>query len=141
MKELESELDKRSKFDEAILSKLGSSLELPEIILPPEDNIIDGGMSDDPNTGDSELPTPEEDPIDPVDGKPLFEQSLNDVLINAEVLLPIKDVMENGKVIRRNGENTTSDGSYNAHPLFNSVVLSSPQRYIHILYNRNIIIH
>ena len=53
IEELKSELEKRDKFDEAILSRLGSLLNLPETqIPPPEDDYIDGGMIEESNNGD-----------------------------------------------------------------------------------------
>ena len=110
--EIEHESEKRLKFDEAITTRWGDSITLPEpkpeptnYMDPDPEGASDPGINseDDEASGEGDHDAimdepPEEDPIDPQDGKPVFEQPLNDILINAEVLLPTQGKTQTGRV-------------------------------------------
>lgn len=85
--------------DECICEKLGDS-----ISVPPESNGNPQGGSFEEPYNDEEQPAidlPEADIVD-AEGKPMCQQSLMDVLINAEVLLPQgEDAAFLAKVVRR----------------------------------------
>ncbi len=75
-------------------------------------------MFDDPDIEDDE-PIPE-DPVD-ADGRSMFESSVTDLLINAEVLLPQGEKMQSAKVSRRvKDSNGKLIGSHDDNPMLNT---------------------
>ena len=91
--ESESEQKKRTSFDAAIKTKFGDS-----ISLPPIDESIDLGIGDfmmEPNESREEAIqdvtiVEDEDPLD-ANETLMFEEPIDDILINAECRLPLKD--------------------------------------------------
>ena len=103
----EVESRKRREFDDAIKQKLGDSFSLPNATkrrqtrskgngCNPQDDTFDPyfGMEEDTDV------MPEADCVDAT-GKPLLQQSVTDVLINSEVLLPHGEDLQMAKVLGR----------------------------------------
>ena len=111
----EVEVKKRAAFDKRILARLGDSLSPPP---KPKDADELEDMFDDPDIEDDE-PIPE-DPVD-ADGRSMFESSVTDLLINAEVLLPQGEKMQSAKVSRRvKDSNGKLIGSHDDNPMLNT---------------------
>ena len=116
------ELQKQAAFDEAIRAKLGDSMTVvdkpPESDLPPELQFEEPYEDDDEPT----LIIPEADAVD-ASGKPVNQQSVTDLLINAEVLMPHDEVMCLAKVIRRSIDSDGRiTGTFNENSSLNSLV-------------------
>ncbi|KAL7538844.1 hypothetical protein ACHAXR_009411 [Thalassiosira sp. AJA248-18] len=122
----ETEVQKRAVFDKAIQEKLGDSF-----TLRPLDNSVKLASSN-PQDGDDlvayyddeETPAalPEADLVDAT-GKPINQQSVSDLLINAEVLLPQGEDMQMAKVVRRAvDEDGKLIGTFNDNPVLNSMI-------------------
>ena len=77
-----------------------------------------------PDEVDEEVPhtIPENEGVD-ARGTPLFQQSVTDTLINAEVLLPQGEGLVAAKVIRRSlDEDGKLIGKHNDMPMFNTML-------------------
>ena len=109
----EAEAAKRAEFDAAIKVKLGNSfaaaeeVDAQDVPNPFAEDTANHAPDFDPNTfvpyeDEATAPqtTPEADIID-ARGRPVNQQSVTDVLINAEVLLPQGESMQMAKVVRR----------------------------------------
>ena len=132
----ETEVRKRSEFDAAIKDRYGDSFALGP------DAQLDGTMvqSDDefdpsnpqdfdpfdftPYESEVEAPAtvPEADIIDAA-GKPINQQSVADLLLNAEVLLPQGETTQMAKVVRRAVDDDGKlVGNFNENPILNTLV-------------------
>ena len=83
---------------------------------------------------------PENEAVDAA-GKPLFQQSVTDTLIQAEVLLPHGEELLAAKVIRRTlDENGKVMGKHSDNPILNTLMydIEFPDRTIHP-YTANVI--
>ena len=120
--ESESEIRKRAQFTENITQRLGDSLSTPPPSVKPESM---DPLDFDARESDDEVPIGwvDGDPIDPSDNKPVFEHSLSDTLIGAEVLLPQGENLKSAKV---KGRHTNEDGNvvgaFDNNPLLNSLI-------------------
>ena len=118
----ESEKLKRSQFVENITSILGDSLSLPPSTVKPESSDpleFDSRESDDAEP----IGWLDGDPVDPSDSKAVFEHSLTDVLVGAEVLLPQGENLQSARVKgRHTDENGNVTGQYDTNPLLNSLI-------------------
>ena len=120
--ESESEKSKRDKFTDKIINRFGDSLSPPPISSKPEDM---DPLDFDPRENDTDDPLGwiDGDPIDPQDNKPVFEHSLSDTLVGAEVLLPQGEQLMSARVKRRH---TDGDGNvvgrHDTNPLLNSLI-------------------
>jgi hypothetical protein len=118
-----SEARKRAQFDEAISAKLGDSFTmhpLPARVSNPQD----GGTTYVPYEDDEEhsATVPEADALDS-SGKPVNQQSMTDLLLNAEVLLPRGESMQMAKVVKRAVDNDGRlVGTFNENPTLNSMI-------------------
>ena len=111
----EAEQLRRSSFTADITAKLGYSVKLPPIPMP---DWTEPDWNSEPY-GDDETPEHEPFEADLVDaaGKPIMMHSLNDVLINAEVLLRKDDATAMAWVIRRAVDsNGKVIGKWNSNP-------------------------
>ena len=119
---------KREKFDEIIQGKLGDSIRLAEpdkptkdaseITDPTPEGYFDAREDDSDDIEDWD----DSDPITP-SGVAVYENSLVDTQMNAEVLLPLNDKLEKATVNRRHiNEKGEVVGSYNNNPLLNSII-------------------
>ena len=118
----ESEKLKRSQFLENITRILGDSLSTPPSTVKPESS---DPFAFDPRESDDAEPIGwlDGDPIDPSDKKAIFEHSLSDVLIGAEVLLPQGEKLTSARVkSRHTDENGDITGQYDTNPLLNSLI-------------------
>ena len=120
--ESESEKQKRSAFTTNIMKRLGDSLSLPPSLLKPESmNPLDY----DPRDQDDQEPIGwiDGDPIDSTNNSAVFEHSLSDTLIGAEVLLPHGDEVKAARLKgRHKNENGKIIGAFNDNPLLNSLI-------------------
>ena len=120
--ESESEKQKRSAFTTNIMKRLGDSLSLPSTLSKPESmNPLDY----DPRDQDDQEPIGwiDGDPIDSTNNSAVFEHSLSDTLIGAEVLLPHGDEVKAARVKgRHKDENGNVIGAFNDNPLLNSLI-------------------
>ena len=115
----EAEKTKRQEFTLAITSKLGNSIKLPPTPEPSSPHDFDPREDDEAEL----LGWLDSDPLDPVDEKPIFEHSLHDTLVNAEVLLPQGEEMQHAKVKRHKvDDNGQVVGTYDPHPVLNSII-------------------
>jgi len=114
-----SEVKKRADFDEAIRLTIGDSFQ--------PDGTDPEALVDDfyvPYEDDEEEPSAdlEADIVD-ASGKPINQQSANDLLINAEVLLPQGESMHMAKVIRRAVDDDGQlIGTFDENPVLNSML-------------------
>jgi len=112
---------KRRIFMECIHAKLGDSMSFPSH--PLQDEIKDEyGFV--PYEDDEEVPRtiPENEAVD-ARGTTLFQQSVTDTMINAEVLLPQGEGLVAAKVIRRSlDEDGKVIGNHNDMPMFNTML-------------------
>ena len=118
----ESEKLKRSQFLENITRILGDSLSTPPSTVKPESS---DPFAFDPRESDDAEPIGwlDGDPIDPSDKKAIFEHSLSDVLIGAEVLLPQGEKLTSARVkSRHTDENGDITGQYDTNPLLKSLI-------------------
>ena len=117
-----AEANKRAAFDAAIMETLGDSIAKPPPLAPPRMDPTNNFDYDE----DDELATtnvvPEADAVDST-GRPINQQSVTDLLINAEVLLPQEDSQQMAKVVRRaiDSEGLVI-GEFNENPILNSLV-------------------
>ena len=95
----ESECQKRAAFNEAIKENLGDSLTLPEKPTREAMDPMNNFDYDDGDELDANNVVPEADAVDAA-GKPINQQSMADLLINAEVLLPQGETQQMARVIR-----------------------------------------
>ena len=117
-----AEANKRAAFDAEILRRSGDSVVKPPPLRETRMDPINNFDYD----SDDDLATvnviPAADAIDAT-GKPINQQSMTDLLINAEVLLPQGDSQQMAKVIRRSID---SDGfvlgEFDENPILNSLV-------------------
>ena len=123
--ESKSEDNKRASFDAATKSKFGDS-----ISLPPIDESIDLGIGDfimEPNEPGEETIqdvtiVEDEDPLDSIETL-MFEEPINDILINAECRLPLKDQFHPAIVRKRSvGKNGREIGMFDPNPVLNTVL-------------------
>ena len=131
----EAEAAKRAEFDAAIKVKLGNSfaaaeeVDAQDVPNPFAEDTANHAPDFDPNTfvpyeDEATAPqtTPEADIID-ARGRPVNQQSVTDVLINAEVLLPQGESMQMAKVVRRAvDEDGKVVGSFDKNPVLNSLL-------------------
>ena len=113
-----SEVEKRQVFDQLIMARLGSSVNLPRVAL---DEITDL----DPYEDDEEEPIVMIETEDVVDasGRLIDQQPAYDKMINAEIQLQQEQQPTMGKVVRRAlGPDGKVSGEYNDNPLQNSIV-------------------
>ena len=119
----EVEIERRAAFDADIKRLLGDSISNPpqEIEADP----MDPHHTFDDNTDDEEAFAnilPEADAVDST-GKPINQQSVADLLINAEVLLPQGESQQMAKVIRRSiGPDGKIVGAFDENPILNTLV-------------------
>ena len=117
-----SEANKRAAFDAEIKRRLGDSIVKPP---PLQMRRMDPTNNFDYES-DDELATANVVPVaDAVDatGRRLNQQSVTDLLINAEVMLPHGDSQEMAKVIRRSVDSEgLVVGQFNDNPILNSLV-------------------
>jgi len=120
----EAEARKRAQFDAAITARWGDSFTMHPI---PKNDPEDPQDADDfyvPYEDDVELsaPMPEADVVD-VAGKPVNQQSMTDLLINAEVMLPHGEGLQMAKVIRRAVDSDGKViGTFDNNPILNTMV-------------------
>ena len=117
----ESEARKRAQFDDSITKRWGDSFTAAPIQAPPEDA---NDFEYIPYEDEVEIsaPTPAADLFD-ASGKPVDRQSMTDMLINAEVLLPQGEEMQMAKVVRRTvDENGKLIGTFDKNPVLNSMI-------------------
>lgn len=116
----ESEKRKRSLFDDIILKKLGDSMNKPHKPLEDQPDHVPYEDGEDPDL----VKFPEDnDPIDPSDGKSVFEKPITDQWINAELNLPQGEKMKNAKVIgRAKDSDGEAIGTYDENPFLNTIV-------------------
>ena len=109
----------RNQFDNAIKSKYGDSITKPPSPSPDDaPSILDFTTDED----DEIPPITDEDPLDD-SGVPIFERPVNDILINAEILLPQGEEVKSGKVVGRTKDDCGNPiGSYNQNPLLNTII-------------------
>ena len=114
----ESELKKRTAFDEAIIKIHGDSMSLPEHPAIPDDDDSDELLDEEGEP----IIIPEEDPVDAT-GKAVFEKPFTDMLIHAEVLLPQGENLQSAKVQGRSKDlDGNAIGSFDDNPLLNSII-------------------
>ena len=113
------EIEKRKKFDEAIFKIHGDSMSLPSPTSKPEDShLADFYSNDDVDTTTKH----DDDPVD-VTGQAVFEKPFNDLLINAEVLLPQGEDLKPAKVKGRSKDiHGDIIGTFDDNPLLNSIL-------------------
>ena len=121
--ELRSEAEKqmRNQFDLAIRNKLGDSLHVKNEYKDPDET---SDISEFIDEVDADEPPQivEEDPVD-INGTPIYEQPFNDMLLQAELLLPQGEEMKPAKVKQRSrDERGNVTGTYNENPLLNSII-------------------
>ena len=112
---------KREVFMNCIRAKLGDSMSLPS---EPLNDEVDDDYDFVPYEDDEEVPRtiPENEAVD-ARGKPILQQSVTDMLIHAEVLLPRGEELLAAKVIRRSMDDDGKViGDYNAMPIFNTML-------------------
>ena len=117
-----SEANKRAAFDAEIKKRLGDSIVKP----PPRRMRLMDPTNNFDYDSDDELATanvvPAADAVDAT-GKPLNQQSVTDLLINAEVMLPNGHSQQMAKVIRRSVDSEGRVvGEFNDNPILNSLV-------------------
>ena len=117
-----SEANKRAAFDAEIKRRLGDSIVKP----PPRRMRRMDPTNNFDYDSDDELATanvvPAADAVDAT-GKPLNQQSVTDLLINAEVMLPNGHSQQMAKVIRRSVDSEGRVvGEFNDNPILNSLV-------------------
>ena len=117
-----SEANKRAAFDAEIKKRLGDSIVKP----PPRRMRRMDPTNNFDYDSDDELATanvvPAADAVDAT-GKPLNQQSVTDLLINAEVMLPNGHSQQMAKVIRRSVDSEGRVvGEFNDNPILNSLV-------------------
>ena len=131
------EKQKRAEFDSAIRTKLGTSFALPPSMSKLSDrsatdaekwpwtvNVKEEEWTFDPVDGDEGNPDsiPEADAVD-ANGKPITTNSIADVLINCEILLPHGESEQLAKVVRRSLDSQgRSIGTYDDNPIMNTAV-------------------
>ena len=121
--ELQSEVEKRKRdrFDEIIRRKFGDSLQLasskdtPKLDSEDDEHFFDSRDDD----GEEHHDWIDGDPTDPHTGKPSFENSLSDTLINCEVLLPQGEDLQRATV---KGRSKSGIGEYHTSPELNSIL-------------------
>ena len=114
----ESELKKRTAFDEAIIKIHGDSMSLPEHPAIPDDDDSDELLDEEGEP----IIIPEEDPVDAT-GKAVYEKPFTDMLIHAEVLLPQGENLQSAKVQGRSKDlDGNAIGSFDDNPLLNSII-------------------
>ena len=117
-----AEVNKRTAFDAEIKERLGDSIAVEE---QTQRKSMDPTNNFDYEDHDELEPInviPEADATDAT-GRPLNQQSVADLLINAEVLLPQGDSQLLAKVIRRSiDSNGIATGSFDENPMLNSLV-------------------
>ena len=112
-----TEEHKRKHFDDIISSKLGDSMTMPPKPLPEASEPYE----DDEENGISSTPE-DTDPVSSL-GKSVYESSLNDELIHAELYLPQGEQMAPVKVIRRSKcEDGLTVGKYDDNPMANTML-------------------
>jgi hypothetical protein len=139
----EVEAQKRLAFDSAIREHLGDSL-----TLGPSDNTsgdLVKSLSEEEATCDPDsvmdfdrtIFTPYEDEVEvpavmpeadmtDASGKPINQQSMTDLLINAEVLLPQGESEQMAKVLRQAVDDDGKViGTFNNNPILNTIVMRS----------------
>lgn len=117
------ETKKRDDFDKIILNLLGDSLNLPKTDNLPLDLDLQD-FSDVPDLDADSFSSPtkweDDDPLTP-DGALIFDTSVTDTLISAEVMLPHDDQLQIGRVVRRNTNHSGSSlGTYDSNPFLNT---------------------
>ena len=117
-----AEANKRAAFDAAIKETLGDSIVKPPPLAPPRmDPTNNFDYDEDDNLATVNV-VPAADAVDST-GRPINQQSVTDLLINAKVLLPQGDSQQMAKVVRRAID---SDGlvigEFNENPILNSLV-------------------
>jgi len=118
----ESELKKRTAFDEAIRILHGDSMSLLVQPVVPDDTDLSDFITDEDGEHDEPIVIPEEDPVDAT-GKAIFEKPFTDMLIHAEVLLPQGENMQSAKVQGRSKDlDGNTIGSFANNPLLNSII-------------------
>ena len=113
----DSEKAKRSNFDEIIKQKFGDSIALPKTLPRVEQS---DELAFDPRDDDKAEPIGwlDGDPVN-INGTPVFENSLSDILKNAEVLLPqgvlntiMYDVEFSDRATKEYAANTIAESLY-----------------------------
>ena len=120
----EAESRKEAQFDEAITKRLGDSFSASPMPTPSQVDGEDNDFVYIPYEDDVEVSaaTPAADLFD-ASGKPVDRQSMTDMLINAEVLLPQGEKMQMAKVVRRTvDENGKVIGTFDNNPILNSMI-------------------
>jgi hypothetical protein len=118
----EVELAKRTAFNADVREKLGDSIKLPSTRLP---KFVQQDWDAEPYDDDevNKLLEPFEADLLDAAGKPILMHSLNDVLINAEVLLDYGDPAALARVIRRAVDSDGNViGSWDSNPILNTLV-------------------
>ena len=118
-----TEIKKRDTFDARIKSILGDCLTLP----PAEDTAVHLELDDFSDIvteenikEDSPSSWEDEDPVND-DGTALFENSVTDTLISAEVLLPHQNKLQLGRVTKRSkGDDGLPIGTHHSNPMLNT---------------------
>ena len=114
----ETERRKRAIFMTAIREKYGDSLSLRPIPVKPEDVEFVAYEDED----EEPQIIPENEAVD-AQGKPLFQQSVTDALIQAEVLLPHGEELLAATVIRRSmDEDGKVIGAHHDNPILNTLL-------------------
>ena len=134
----EVEARKRSIFDDLIKARFGDSMSLG-----PEDKALQPtGEDDDPailgeegsadfdmdsyefyEDGHEQTPQPMEADLVDASGKPINQQSVSDLLLNAELHLPSGESEQLGRVVRRAvDENGKLIGSFDNNPMLNTLI-------------------
>ena len=120
--ESDSEKGKRDNFTSNITKRLGDSLCIPSTSDKPESM---DPLDYDPRECDEDKPIGwiDGDPIDPTDNKAVYEHSLSDILVGAEVLLPQGESMKAALVKgRHTDDNGNVVGTFDNNPLLNSLI-------------------
>ena len=120
----EAEAAKRAQFDAAIRREIGDSFTLRDMkpsASNPQDDDDDGYV---PYEDDEVAPSvPLEADLVDASGKPVNQQSIADLLINAEVVLPQGEEMQMAKVVRRAVDNNGKlVGTFDENPVLNSMI-------------------
>ena len=124
----EVEAKRRADYDADIRSKLGDCMKLPTIVEDSDEDEDPVVEIDDPDFRpyeDDETPPsvmPEADIVDNA-GRPICQQSMTDLLVNAEVLLPQGEELQLAKVVGQSFDaNGKVIGRFDENPLLNSLV-------------------
>lgn len=117
-----AKVNRRAAFDAEIKERLGDSIAIEKPTQRQSMDPMNNFEYEDDNDLDPSNVIPEADATDAT-GRPLNQQSVADLLINAEVLLPQRDSQMLAKVIRRSIDaNGSVIGSFDENPMLNSLV-------------------